>query len=533
LQRDVDALVGCFREWGIGVGDRVFAYIPNIPEAIVCMLATAAVGATWSSCGTDYQIDGVRARIERVQPTVLIAARSFLWRGVAKSLDAALREAQRACSTIKETIVVDYLQEAAPLSGAHRYEELVSRRQAAPLTYEKFPFNHPLYVMFSSGTTGKPKGIVHSAGGTLLEHKKEHVFHGDVRVGDKVFYQTSTSWMMWNWLVSGLASGATVFLFDGDPMLQDGMILWRMAEREEVTHFGTSAAFLAALEKDECAPKDEVQLKNLRVLFSTGSTLYPAQFDFVMKQIKPLWLQSISGGTDIIGCFGIGTPLKDVRRGLVQGRSLGYDVQVFDRAGKAAVEQEGELVCVAPAPSMPVSFLDDATGEAYQAAYFSEWPGVWRHGDFVRLTTDGELLFLGRSDATLKPSGVRVATADIYGVLQQLPAITQALAVGYTPVGSSTEQIVLFVVLGEGVSLTEEYADEIRALLRRVNVFYVPALILQAPDVPRTTNNKLAELTVKRILAGREEGNLSALANPESVHFFKTEALSAVIKLLG
>lgn len=533
LRRSVAALVHFLKSRGVGEGDRVFAHMPNIPEAIVCMLAAAALGATWSSCGTDYQFDGLRSRLERVKPTVLISARSFLWRGNTTSLDAIREECQRACETIKTIIAVDYLGGAPAVAGVHSYEEIVAARDVPALSFERFPFNHPLYIMFSSGTTGKPKGIVHSAGGTLLEHKKEQILHSDLRVGDVLFYHTSTSWMMWNWMVSGLAAGATLQLFDGDPMLEDGMILWRMADQERVTHFGTSAAYLGAIEKMGCSPQSSLELKSLRVVLSTGSTLHPPQFDFVMNHIKPLWLQSISGGTDIIGCFGIGSPLKPVRRGTVQCRSLGYDIKVYDLDGKEVVEQEGELVCVAPAPSMPVSFLDDPNGESYRSAYFDDFPGVWRHGDFVKLTQDGELLFLGRSDATLKPAGVRVATADIYHALHPISDVTHVLAAGYTPPGAVAEKIVLFVVLSTGVSLTPTLSDAIRATLRQANAFYVPALILQAPDVPRTTNNKLSELSVKRILSGKDPGNLSALSNPESLNYFSTEGLAAVKKALG
>ena len=525
---------------GVGSGSRVFAYLPNVPESVVCMSAAASLGAAWASCGTDYQLQGLLSRAERIQPSVLVAARSFVWRGGVTQTDEVIEGLVRQVPSIKHVVLVDYAGPATqPLPKlpegvtASSYEEFVAVPQALDLT-KQFPFSQPLYLMFSSGTTGKPKGIVHGAGGTLLEHKKEMILHADVRPGDRLFYQTSTSWMMWNWAVSALACEATLVMYDGDPLLEDGMILWRMAEEERVTHFGTSAAFLGALEKQGRRPGERHKLSDLRALMSTGSTLYPQQFDYIKSSIKPLWIQSISGGTDIIGCFGLGCPIKPVIRGEVQCKSLGYDVQVFDTDGKpAAAGEEGELVCCSPAPSMPVSFLDDPGGEQYRSAYFSEYGSVWRHGDLVRETADGGLLFLGRSDATLKPSGVRVATADIYAALQRVLKVTSALAVGYTPPGATSEKIVLFVVLSSGEKLGEALSKEISSTLKASNAFFVPAAIIQAPDLPRTANNKLSELSVKRILRGDEPGNRSALANPESLAFFEGEGRAAVRGVLG
>jgi acetoacetyl-CoA synthetase len=527
---------------GIGVApsDRIFAYLPNIPEAIVCMLGSAAVGATWASCGTDYQVDGLLARLGRVQPKVFVAPLAYLWRGKEVDASETIIDVIRQTPSIEHVILVDYLGggDARKLRRADLKVEwadlftVLAAKSVAP-RLPKFPFSHPLYIMFSSGTTGKPKGIVHGAGGTLLEHKKEHILHSDVRQGDVLFYQTSTSWMMWNWLVSGLASRATIALYDGDPLLEEGTILWRMAEQERFTHFGTSAAFLGAIEKQGVRPGEKFPLQSLRAILSTGSTLYPSQFDYIRSAIKPLWIQSISGGTDIIGCFGLGNPLKPVVRGEVQGKSLGYDVCVYNSLGKRVIGEEGELICANAVPSMPVQFLDDPSGEAYRAAYFAEYPGVWRHGDFLEEGADGGLLFLGRSDATLKPAGVRVATADIYAALHKVPAVQQALAVGYLAPGATSEKVVLFVVLGIGSSLTDELCAEIRETLRRSNAFYVPAVIIQAPEVPRTSNNKLSELSVKRLLKGEDPGNASALANPEALEFFRSEGLRQVKEALG
>jgi acetoacetyl-CoA synthetase len=525
LRRAVSSVVEFFSQIGVVSGDRVFGYLPNIPEAIAAMLGAAKLGATWSSCGTDYKVDGVIARLERVKPEVLVMARSYRWRGEVVSLSGALEEIVARVPSIKAVLLVDYLRDGTagvPLAGSlemAKYHELPPPSgpwQPGPL----YPFSHPLYILFSSGTTGMPKGIVHGAGNVLLEHKKEHVLHSDIRPGDRFFYQTSTSWMMWNWLTSGLAAGATVVLYDGDALREEGQILWRLAQEERITHFGTAAAYLGELAARQLEPGKMFTLSPLRAIFSTGSALAPHLFDFVQRAIKPVWLQSISGGTDIVGCFGLGCPLKPVVRGEVQSKSLGYDVKVFNEAGKPTVGEQGELVCVQPAPSMPIYFLDDPRGESYRSAYFAEFPGMWRHGDFIEETSEGGLIFGGRSDATLKPGGVRVATADIYAVLLRVQRVQQSMAVGYTPSGATTERIVLFVVLAAGDSLDLPLEEQIRSELKRSNTFFVPALIIQAPDLPRTTNNKLAELTVKRILAGQDPGNISALANPGCLEFY-------------
>ena len=529
LYQQVAALAAAMRALGIAPGDRVAAYLPNLPEAIIAMLATASLGAVFSSASPDFGVQGVLDRFGQIVPKLLIAADGYFYNG--KAVDSLEKVAAIAAqlSSLQQVVIVPYLQEAPDIAGIAKAQLLAQwvapYADCGDIDFLRLPFAHPLYVMFSSGTTGVPKCIVHSAGGTLLQHLKEHQLHSDVRPGDRLFYFTTCGWMMWNWLASGLASGATLLLYDGSPFVRRGAVLFDYADAEGMTHFGTSAKFIDAIAKINLAPLRTHQLTKLRAMFSTGSPLLPESFDYVYASVKAdLHLASISGGTDIVSCFVLGNPLRPVYRGEIQGAGLGMAVQVFDEAGLPLRGEKGELVCTRPFPCMPIGFWNDADGKKYHAAYFERFDNVWCHGDFAELTEHDGFVIYGRSDATLNPGGVRIGTAEIYRQVEKLPEVLEALVIGqnWPPDSVGDARVVLFVKLGEGRQLDEALIARIKQTIKdNTTPRHVPAKILQVEDIPRTKSGKIVELAVRNVVHGEPVKNVEALANPEALAYFR------------
>jgi acetoacetyl-CoA synthetase len=511
---------------GVVAGDRVAGLVPNLPETTIAMLAAASLGATWTSCSPDFGVHGVLDRFGQTAPKVLFTADGYFYGW--KTLDclAPISEVLQKLPSVERVVVIPYV---TPEPNLEKLGAAASRavhwqafgRPGAPLQFASLPFNHPLYILYSSGTTGAPKCIVHGAGGTLLQHLKEHLLHTDVKRGDRLFYFTTCGWMMWNWLMSGLATGATLVLYDGSPFHPDPGVLWRMAEEERITIFGTSAKYLSSLEKSSFVPVSSVNLDALRTVLSTGSPLLPDGFDYVYRSIKSdVQLASISGGTDIVSCFALGCPTRPVYRGEIQCRGLGMRVDIFDDEGRPVRGERGELVCTAPFPSMPVGFWNDPDGRKYRAAYFERFPGIWHHGDYAALTEHDGLVIYGRSDAVLNPGGVRIGTAEIYAAVEGLEEIIEALAIGQE--WQNDVRVVLFVRLKPNVPFTDELRKKIRETIRRQTTpRHVPAKILAVPDIPRTLSGKLTELAVRNVVHGLPVKNVDALANPQALEYFR------------
>ncbi len=521
LREQVAAIAAGLRAAGVEHGDRVGGFLPNCPEAVIAMLAVTSIGAIWSSCSPDFGINGVVDRFGQIEPKVLFAANGYFYNGKTCDTRSTVEGVVEAIGSIQCTVIIPFVLDLATdisLANAVAWQDFA--RHDEELTFAPVEFSHPLYVMYSSGTTGVPKCIVHGHGGTLLQHLKEHVLHTDIGTEDRLFYFTTCGWMMWNWLVSGLASGATLVLFDGSPFYNDGRVLWQMAEAEKVTVFGTSAKYISALEKAGVRPADEFSLPELRAVLSTGSPLAPESFDYVYDAIgKDLQLASISGGTDILSCFALGNPVLPVRRGELQCRGLGMAVQIWNDEGQPVIGEHGELVCTQPFPSTPVCFWNDADGARYRAAYFERFEGIWAHGDFAELTEDGGLIIHGRSDSVLNPGGVRIGTAEIYRQVEKLDEIVESIAIGQN--WKDDVRVVLFVILRDGVELDDDLQLRIRKVIREnTTLRHVPAKIIAVPEIPRTKSGKIVELAVRSIVHRESVKNTEALANPEALAHF-------------
>jgi acetoacetyl-CoA synthetase len=523
LFAEVAAVAEALEAAGVRTGDRVVGFMPNMPETIVAMLAAVSLGAVWSSCSPDFGLKGVLDRFGQIRPKVLFTADGYFFKG--RRFDCLERVAGLLgeLPSLERVVVAPYLEPApslAALPKAVLYPDFRAEKPARDVDFVQLPFDHPLYIMYSSGTTGLPKCMVQSAGGVLIHHLKELMLHTDLKREDTILYVTTCGWMMWNWLTSALAVGATVVLYDGNPFHPEPDVLWKLAQDEKITVFGTSAGYLNALEAAGAEPGRTFDLAPLRTILSTGSPLSIEGFEYVYQKIKSdVQLASISGGTDLNGCFALGNPMGPVHAGEIQCRGLAMKVEAFDENGQSAIGQKGELVCTAPFPSMPIYFWDDPDDEKYRAAYFEVYPGVWRHGDFIEINERGGVVIYGRSDATLNPGGVRIGTAEIYRQVEQLPEVEDCLVVGQP--WKNDVRVILFVKMAPGEYLTDELRDRIRQTLRKnASPRHVPDKIVAVPDIPYTLNMKKVELAVRKVLMGEPVLNRDALANPQALDAF-------------
>lgn len=524
LYQSVAALAAAMRAQGVTQGDRVAAMMPNSIETIVAMLATTSIGAIWSSCSPDFGVQGVLDRFGQIEPKVFITVDGYFYNGKKLSIADKVAAIRAELPSVTQTIRVDFAHLDLPVeTGMSRWQDFLDTT-ATSVEFTPMGFNDPLYIMFSSGTTGVPKCIVHGIGGTLLQHLKEHGLHTDLNREDVFFYFTTCGWMMWNWLVSGLASGATLLLFDGSPFYPQPSVLWDIAEEEHISIFGTSAKYLSALEKADYKPSEHHSLEALRAILTTGSVLTPESFDYVYREIKSaVCLSSISGGTDIVSCFALGCPILPVYRGELQCVGLGLDVQVFNDAGQPVTGEKGELVCRNSFPNMPIGFWADHDGSKYFNAYFARFDNIWAHGDYAEITEHDGVIIYGRSDAVLNPGGVRIGTAEIYRQVEKVEAVLESIAIGQR--WQDDERVVLFVRLRDGIQLDDSLRQEIKTVIRQhATPRHVPAVIAQVDDIPRTISGKIVELAVRQVVHGETVKNTDALANPQALEQFRNRA---------
>ncbi|TET65322.1 acetoacetate--CoA ligase [Candidatus Bathyarchaeota archaeon] len=531
LYDSVARLAKSLREIGVAIGDRVAAYMSNLMETAIAMLAVTSIGAIWSSCGTELGPKAVLDRFGQIEPKVLFTTDGYYYKGKKFSVLLNAAEVTKGISSLKKTIVIPYTEEKPDISSISNsvlFNEFISQGDKQEIQFEQLPFDHPAYIMFSSGTTGKPKCMVQGAGGVLINHLKELILHTDLRHNDRIFYITTPSWMMWNWLLSSLAVGATIVLYDGNPIYPDWRTMWRLVQDERITIFGCSASYINYLKSMDVRPAETFDLSSLREISQTGSPLSAEGFEYVYHKIKEdLHFNSIAGGTDINGCFAAGTPIQPVYAGELQSPALGMNVKAYDENGNHVVDQQAELVCEAPTPSMPLFFWNDVNYDKYRDAYFNVYPNVWRHGDWILIHSDtGGITFLGRSDFTLKPSGVRIGPSEIYNIVERFSEIADSLVVGQDWKGD--QRIILFVKLALRTSqLTEDLKNEVkRALREEASPRHVPAIIVRAPDIPYTFNMKKVESAVSNIANGRPVTNRDALVNPETLDFYEKFFLS-------
>ena len=524
LYNMVSRLQQALRAAGVGPGDRVAGYLPNMPETVMAMLAATSIGAVWSSASPDFGVRGVVDRFGQIDPKVLFCVDGYHYNGKSHDCLAKTAEIAGEISAITKVVVIPYVKDSPDISmvrDAVTLGDFVADFAEAEVTYERLPFDHPLYILYSSGTTGAPKCIVHRAGGVLLQHLKEHVLHCDLKRDDRIFYFTTCGWMMWNWLVTALACEATLLLYDGSPFYPDGNVLYDFAEAERMNIFGTSAKWIDACAKGGIEPVKTHDLSTVRMMTSTGSPLSPESFDYVYEKVKPdIHLASIAGGTDLVACFMLGSPLLPVWRGEIQCAGLGMETTVYDDNGQAVTGEKGELVCTGPFPSMPLGFWNDPGDTKYRAAYYEKYENIWHHGDFVEKTDHGGFIVFGRSDAVLNPGGVRIGTAEIYRQVEQLDEILEGLVIGQD--WDSDVRVVLFVRLAEGITLDEALEKKVRTRIRaNCTPRHVPAKIVPVADIPRTKSGKIVELAVRDVVHGREVKNKEALANPEALELFR------------